>query len=136
MTINFPPQNLLLSDDNPVRFKQPFLSLILTGEGAKRFAKSSYPACFIDVNGKVGLYITKDNKPTERLVNLCKAFARAGVRVRGFDHYTGSAGPSFLLRNGALFERNLEIENADLSESSLEYVEPGFRRYNIEKPKE
>jgi hypothetical protein len=126
--VKMPAQNLKLSPHNPSPFKQPFLALSLTGEGAVAASGRNFPEWLVDVDGKIDLYITPENEATPLLEELCASLAHAGIRVRGFSTYEGSGGPSLMLRHGALFERMTSIENAELGEDSLAYFKPGYRR--------
>ncbi len=119
--------NLKTDEANPSPFKQPFLELCLFGETVKKDSPFG-SVWFIDVDGKIEKYITKDNKPTDLLLDLCRSIAKAGMVVKGFDRYKGSGGPSMLLRNGALFHRAGSIEDPEPTVLAYEYREPEYRK--------
>ena len=108
---------------NPTPFKQPFLELRIGGDVAKKILPHC-PAFFIDVDGQIEKYISKENTPTKRLVNLCKSLAKAGIMVTGFQRYSGSAGPNVIMRNGALFQRMGTVEHPNVEVWAFEYRKP------------
>ena len=122
------PQNpyAICSEDNPAPFRQPFLELVLAGGEATKISPRS-SVFHIDVGGKIEKYITKEHRPTELLIGLCKAFAKAGVVVTEFNRYKGSAGPAAVLLNGALFYRVDVFERPPGEVFAYEYREPKYR---------
>jgi len=117
---------LKLSPDNPLPFAQPFLELTLGGEQLENVAPKGF-LCLIDVGGQIEKYITKKNTPTRRLIDLCKSFAKAGVVVKTYTRYNGSAGPHAILRNGALFYRMDAFENPPEEVHAYQYRAPEYR---------
>lgn len=113
--------------DNPLPFKQPFLVLNLMGDKSKVLNCSDHSTVHIDVDGQIEKYISEDDKPTELLVELCKAFAKSGAVVGSFGRYLGSAGPNMLLRNGVLFVRHKAIEEPPVDVLAYEYRELVFQ---------
>lgn len=116
---------LQLSKENPVPFKQPFLELTLAGDGAKKLSRDGI--LYIDVDGKIDKYITKEHVPTELLVELCRALAKAGAVVTEYARYKGSGGPNVVMRNGALFYRMNNVEHPPEEVFAYEYREPKYR---------
>lgn len=114
--------------DNPVPYKQPFLVLTLKGDKSKELNSVDNSSVNIDVDGQIEKYITEDNKPTDLLVELCKAFAKSGAVAVSFGRYQGSAGPNMLLRNGVLFVRHKAIEEPPGDVLVYEYRAPEFHR--------
>ena len=105
-------KEMTLRDDNPVPFKQPFLYV--------RFKDSKFNGCSsgwcIDVNGNIGKYIkgkrvittTMTNymdRATDLLKEILDEFKAADREVIHVGTYRGSAGPTHILRNGAIFRR-------------------------------
>jgi hypothetical protein len=115
--------------ENPSPYKQPFLLVILKGALSKELNCSDNSVVHIDVDGQIEKYITADNEPTERLVELCKAFAKSGAVVKSFGTYNGSGGPNMLLRNGVLYVRHKAIEEPPKDVQAYEYREPSFQGY-------
>ncbi|MBY0538023.1 hypothetical protein K2P47_01340 [Patescibacteria group bacterium] len=110
--------------DNPLPFKQPFLTITLKGDNSKALNCSDHGVAHIDVDGQIEKYISEDNKPTGLLIELCKAFAKAGAVAVSFGRYRGSAGPNMLLRNGVLFIRHTAIEEPPADVLAYEYRTP------------
>lgn len=108
-------------DGTPIPFKKPFLCLTIK----KRRNKDRM---WIDVGGKIRLYISPSNEPTEKLLELCKLLMSRGYRVLTFGKYTGSFGPSHILRCGALFSRMSVFENGEGQEVK-EVPAPTFQKY-------
>lgn len=126
MTI--PVYNLDFSKKHPLPFVQPLLELTLAGDKAEDLAPGS-SSFYIDVGGEIDMYITKANRPTDLLVDLCKAIARSGAVVTSYTRYEGSAGPNVIMRNGTLFYRMKSIEELDAKIFAYEYREPKYRGY-------
>lgn len=106
-----PGKEMPMDSDNPSPFKQPFLFI--------RFGPNEYNGrgygWYVDVDGKIGLYL-KDPKTTGSEVNrmsdatdlmkdIVSQLAKQGKVVSSIGTYKGSAGPTHILRNGALFRR-------------------------------
>lgn len=91
-----------LSHDNPSPFRQPFLVLRV-----RRGKRGKQVDWWIDVDSQVHEYFPpwKPEEPTKRLLELCRLLASRGYIVEKYKSYIGSAGPSHILRNGALFKR-------------------------------
>lgn len=96
---------LPLDPKNPSPFVQPFLHLMF----------DSGEMWDVDVNGAVELYV-KDPVPHGSHYNLIKAttslmrgmikiFKKVSGKVIHVGLYKGSAGPTHILRNGAIFKR-------------------------------
>jgi hypothetical protein len=117
---------LVLQEDNPTPFRQPFLELELYGEGAKKLGVE-HVMWLIDVNGRIEKYITEHYLPTRRLERLCRSLAKCGILVKSFQRYTGSAGPHVILRNGALFYRMNSIEAGISDVPAYAYTRPTYR---------
>lgn len=122
----FPPQNLELSDDNPSPFIQPFLELIVGGPRLKELGLDTV-SWLVEVDGQIGKYITKGNASTKLLNQLCESLANAGIMVKGFDRYKGSAGPHVVLLNGALFYRMSAIERVPPEVWAYKFRPPVYR---------
>jgi hypothetical protein len=95
-------------DGTPVKFEQPFLCLRTTTKNV-----GCVGDMYIDVGGKVKLYINNNNKPTSKLIELCKLLASRGHKVTHFGTYEGSAGPNYILKCGALFTRWGKFETGE-----------------------
>lgn len=103
-----------LEDGNPCPFVQPFLVLAFKGE---KKGQPDYEQWHVDVNGQVGLYLALPEGAnrgshidyTEHATGLMKQviqeFVQYGLRIVHISVYNGSAGPSHILRNGAIFKR-------------------------------
>ena len=61
------------------------------------------------------------------LHELCESLANAGIMVRGFDRYEGSAGPTAVLLNGALFYRMNDIERVPPEVWAYKFRPPVYR---------
>jgi hypothetical protein len=119
--------HMLGNGDDPLPFKQPFLTLDLVGDGRKKLNCSDHGTMHIEVDGQIDKYITEYDEPTDLLIELCKAIAKSGAVVQSFGTYTGSAGPNMLLRNGVLFVRHSAIEKPPADVLAYEYKAPLFR---------
>lgn len=109
----------------PSIFIQPLLELTLSGTGSKTLSREG--VMFIDVGGNIDDFITDKNEPTELFVRLCKTIAKAGAVVVSFNRYSGSGGPSHMLRNGALFQRMDAIMHPPKETLAYEYRVPVYR---------
>lgn len=111
-----------LRPENPSPFRQPFLILkIRRGEGEA----AKWDTWHIDVDSQVHEYVRPWalQEPTERLLALCRLLASRGYVVEKYGSYIGSAGPSHILRHGALFKRmGDEFERHDDPDPSGEAV--------------
>ncbi|MFA6458979.1 MAG: hypothetical protein WCV79_01095 [Candidatus Paceibacterota bacterium] len=73
----------------------------------------------MDINAEVKKYIQR-KKPTALLQTVCNHLAAHGYTVVKFGTYTGSAGPSHVLRNGAFFRRmHEELEVCKVDEPTV-----------------
>ena len=91
-------------------FVQPFLCISIVSQGEDQ-------SWFIDIDGKIHQYISPKNKCRKALVELCKMLASNGFMVNYYGSYAGSAGPSHILRCGAIFSRmNEEFESKSSEE--------------------
>lgn len=91
-----------LTHDNPSPFRQPYLVLRV-----RRGKRARWVDWWIDVDSQIHLYIRpwRPEEPTELLLELCRLLTSHGYVVGKYNSYVGSAGPSHILRNGALFRR-------------------------------
>ncbi|MBL8157930.1 hypothetical protein JNK62_00075 [bacterium] len=109
-------------------FKQPLLEVTVKGDGVKKAAGAAESSVwFIDVDGQIDQFISKNNTPKKPFIELCKKLARSGVVVTGFQPYKGSGGPNFLLRNGELFHRLSDLGTRSDTILSYEYRVPVYR---------
>ncbi len=99
-----------LNKENPCPFVQPFLMLTLK----QKNRDGSNIVWHIDVNGEMEKYLIGGDphegshvnliaNATDLLKEMIGQLAENGMHVARASTYTGSAGPSFVLRNGALF---------------------------------
>lgn len=108
---------LPLNDQNPSPFIQPFLVL-----GFREGDHSGRLTWHIDIGGEITKYLQVDEcsvriRPgsgmladgivwmTPLLQQLIADLAQNSLTVETVGSYNGSAGPSHILRHGALFER-------------------------------
>lgn len=117
---------LILEEDRPSPFTKPLLELGLAGGEAENLG-SDHKRLYIDVDGKIDLYIAEDKSATEILIDLCKSFAKAGVIVTDFNTYIGSGAPNVIMRNGALFMRMKSVESPSEEVFAYEYRPPKYR---------
>lgn len=112
--------------DDPSPFQQPFLELVIKGDVARQITPDC-PFWLVDVDGKIDIYISKDNKPKAPLIRLCRTLAKAGIVVTEFGRYIGSAGPHIVMRNGILFYRMKEVEEVPPEVLAFAYRIPVYR---------
>ena len=91
-----------LDPNSPSPFMQPFLVLV--------FGDNASDEWYIDVDGKVDLYV-QEKHPTPLLAELCSLIHSRGLTVKQFWLYEGSAGPTHIFRNGAIFRRENEYDH-------------------------
>jgi hypothetical protein len=107
-----------LNGDNPGPFQQPLLV----------FHTNTHGCWYVDVEGSVRKYLSADepgttyhqlniNHATPLLKELCRRLRSQGISVHQVATYTGSAGPSHILKHGVFFER-MSIGAEDLRRST------------------
>ena len=117
-----------------VPFKQPFLVLYTNDTGAQ----SGDGSWYVDVNGEVSRYVDLERfektlpeglgmreiglrehdlreTTTPVLKKLARELAENGIFIEAVGLYSGSAGPSHILRNGAVFSREVSLEIPPMS---------------------
>lgn len=112
---------LTLNPQNPLPLEQPFLTFHL---------KEGDP-WFVEVGGKTTLYLDSSSKSSElavRATPLLKEIARElashGILITNVELYTGSAGPSHVLRNGVFFERLSSLNRPVYEQPDTEWMAP------------
>lgn len=106
-----------LNPISPGPFQQPFLILHTT----------THEYWHVDVGGLIDKYFDVPEPGTTTgqlntdhasplLKDLCKRLRTQGISVHKVSTYTGSAGPSHILKNGVFFKRmGADVQGSDLS---------------------
>lgn len=101
---------LEMNPRNPSPFIQPFLYLKVKKNNG------IYEVWWVDVGGKVKKYINCKRirhdettnylgQTTKLMEEIMASFRELGHEIAHLGSYTGTAGPSHILRNGAFFKR-------------------------------